>query len=500
MPDFGRWNANGGDPSLNDINRSDQFLDALASGEPVYATDRGEAELANLLAGWRDDVRETPVSALVTPQEAAVALDRASSSGRRRRLSLAVVGSTAAAVLCLGGFGAIIAGAGPGDALYGLRTVLFGEQATVRDDAVILAAQTEMQEVQQLIDQGDWQGAQAKLQAVSSQVQSVDDVVAKTDLINQWNDLSAKVGTRNPDFTLPPVVGGEPAPALPPGVTLLELPPQVANPVGSARSELAEVQQLIGQGDWEQAQRILEELQAQVQSAGETVPGIDLIDQWNDLSAKVGARDPQFTLPSLFPGEPAPALPPGVTLLEVPSQVPAPSGTSGDGATTSADETTAVSPSETTAGAPSVTGTSPSATSPSPGTSTGAPTTAATTGQNPALTTTATSPDAGAEEDPGDTVGTQPSVATTEPVQEPTSRAVDTSTSATSAAPVTTAAPSTTPSAPSTTTSAAPQQAPTTTVVQPTEAAEVDAEEPAATPETPVTTTTLVPVAPDGPS
>ena len=46
MPDFGRWNANGGDPSLSDINRSDQFLDALASGGPVYAADQGEVRAA----------------------------------------------------------------------------------------------------------------------------------------------------------------------------------------------------------------------------------------------------------------------------------------------------------------------------------------------------------------------------------------------------------------------------------------------------------------------
>ena len=43
MPDFGRWN-NGGDPSLNEINRTDRFLDALASQQPVYSTDPSEAE------------------------------------------------------------------------------------------------------------------------------------------------------------------------------------------------------------------------------------------------------------------------------------------------------------------------------------------------------------------------------------------------------------------------------------------------------------------------
>ena len=36
MPDFGRWN-NGGDPSLNEINRTDRFLDALANQQPVYS-------------------------------------------------------------------------------------------------------------------------------------------------------------------------------------------------------------------------------------------------------------------------------------------------------------------------------------------------------------------------------------------------------------------------------------------------------------------------------
>ena len=85
---------------------------------------------------------------------------------------MAVVGSVAAAVLFLGGFGAVIAGAGPGDPLYGLRTMLFGEQQVTRDDAVVLAAQTQLAEVQQLIDQGQWDAAQDKLQTLTT---TVDD-------------------------------------------------------------------------------------------------------------------------------------------------------------------------------------------------------------------------------------------------------------------------------------------------------------------------------------
>ena len=134
MPDFGRWSANGGDPSLNEINRTDRFLDALANQQPVYSTDPSEAELAQLMAGWRDELRTPPLMSPVTPRDAVVALTRAVESRKRTRTSMALVGSVAAAVLCLGGFGAVVAGAGPGDALYGLHTMLFGEQKPTRGD------------------------------------------------------------------------------------------------------------------------------------------------------------------------------------------------------------------------------------------------------------------------------------------------------------------------------------------------------------------------------
>ena len=43
MPDFGRWSANGGDPSLNEINRTDRFLDALARGGVAAGLSEREA-------------------------------------------------------------------------------------------------------------------------------------------------------------------------------------------------------------------------------------------------------------------------------------------------------------------------------------------------------------------------------------------------------------------------------------------------------------------------
>ncbi len=224
MPDFGRWTANGGDPSLNDINRADKFLDALAAEQAPFATDRGDADLAFLLSGWRDEVRHVPMDHIVSPSQASAALVDATTARRRpNRLSLAVVGSAAAAVLCLGGFGAAVFAAGPGDGLYGVRSMFFGDERATRDDAVVLAAQTELAQVQQLVEQGQWDQAQSKLAALSATVQSVDRVEQKHDLIEQWNALTYKVVEQDPAATLPPP--GEPLPVLPESpLTLLPVP------------------------------------------------------------------------------------------------------------------------------------------------------------------------------------------------------------------------------------------------------------------------------------
>ncbi|GAS89787.1 anti-sigma-D factor RsdA [Mycolicibacterium brisbanense] len=220
MPDFGRWTSNGGDPSLNEINRTDRFIEALSLDRQVYATDPAEAELAQLLAGWRDEARR-PTSGVVTTRDAITALDRGT-RGRRPRLPLALVGSVAAAVLCLGGFGAAVYGAGPGDALYGMRTTLFGERPT-RDVNVELAS-AELAQVQQLIDQGQWQAAQEKLSTVTTTVATVDDTQRKQQLVDQLQQLSVKVENRDPNATVPPNA---------PPIVLPEVPATQSNPATS---------------------------------------------------------------------------------------------------------------------------------------------------------------------------------------------------------------------------------------------------------------------------
>lgn len=223
MPDFGRHGSQ--DPSLDAIRRADSFVDALAEGGLVVPQDPADAELAALLGGWRDEMRWPPATGLIAEADAVAALNaglaekrrpgldrgqRAATQARstqdRNRRGLSTIGAAAAAVLCIGGFGAVVAGAGPGDALYGVRNMLFGAPKQVRDDQVGLAAKTELNQVQDLIAQGDWQQAQDKLVAVSTQVATIDDQQQKQELLDQFNDLSAKVVERDPEATAPPGV------------------------------------------------------------------------------------------------------------------------------------------------------------------------------------------------------------------------------------------------------------------------------------------------------
>lgn len=222
MPDVQRPDFDS-DPSMDAIRRADGFIDALAVGRPAPAADAADAELAALLGNWRDEMRWPPATGLISEADAIAALNAGRTqkrlgpgrdrwtvdteiTPRKNRRGLSVVGAAAAAVLCVGGFGAVVAGAGPGDSLYGLRTTLFGAPKEVRDDQVGLAAKTTMNQVQDLIEQGDWSQAQNKLVEVSTQVASIGDEQQKQVLLDQFNDLSAKVVERDPAATAPPGV------------------------------------------------------------------------------------------------------------------------------------------------------------------------------------------------------------------------------------------------------------------------------------------------------
>jgi anti-sigma-D factor RsdA-like protein len=211
MPESGRSPFDQSDPA--DLARTERFIDALATRQSVeFDDDRdqgdhadpGDRALAALLEDWRDELRSPPARPLFSELEAVAALNRGLAARRRIRGGLALIGSVAATMLGIGGFAAMVGDAQPGDALYGVHTMLFGEQPWVHDDRIALSAKTDLHVVQQMITLGEWDEAQVKLAAVNDSVQTVNDSYRKQDLIDQVNLLNAKVAHRDPNATVSP--------------------------------------------------------------------------------------------------------------------------------------------------------------------------------------------------------------------------------------------------------------------------------------------------------
>ncbi len=204
-------------PDPDAVARTERFVDALAKREPIEFGEPGERALAGLLEDWRDELRSSAPSPDVSERDAVAALNRGLAARRRTRRNLTVAGSLAATVLAVGGFSAIVGDAQPGDTLYGMHTMLFGEPPSAHDDRIALAAKTDLELVVQLITQGHWDDAQDKLADVNDRVQAVNDSDRKQDLIEQVNLLTVKVANRDPNATLPPSAVPAVAPTI--GVT-----------------------------------------------------------------------------------------------------------------------------------------------------------------------------------------------------------------------------------------------------------------------------------------
>jgi Anti-sigma-D factor RsdA to sigma factor binding region len=218
------------------VARTERFIDALAKSEPV---DIGDRALAGLLEDWRDELRAPASSALCPDAEAVAALNRGLAEQRRSRRRMALVGTVAATVLLMSGFGAMTVEAQPGSTLYGIHTKLFGEPPAVHDDRIAMSAKNDLDLVQQMITQGQWEQAQDKLAAVSDRVQAVNDNDRKQDLIDQVNQLNVKVANRDPNATAPPSSLPGAAPAVSLTATPTVRPPggsgitnQQPNPIG----------------------------------------------------------------------------------------------------------------------------------------------------------------------------------------------------------------------------------------------------------------------------
>lgn len=229
--------------SLDEFARTDLLLDALAQRRPVDVEDPDVDVLTSLLEDWRDNLRWPPASALVTPEEAVQALRTGLAERRRGHRGLAVIGSVAAALIVLSGFGAMVVEARPGGTLYGLHAMFFDEPQ-VHGSQEMLAAKADLAKVQESIDRGQWDQAKNQLTEVSSLVQSIGDPASKQDLTNQLKLLNAKVDARDANATLPvappPAAPPAPATAIPvPATAIPAAPPSTAIPAAPPGASVA---------------------------------------------------------------------------------------------------------------------------------------------------------------------------------------------------------------------------------------------------------------------
>ena len=190
--------------SLDEFAHTDLLLDALAERRPVHVGDPDTDAMATLLEDWRDNLRWPPASALVSAEEAVAALRTGLADRRRSRRGWATIGSVAAALLVMSGFGAMVVEARPGTTLYGLHAMFFDQPRVNEKHQALLSARADLAKVQESIDRGEWDQARNQLAEVSSLVQSIDDPASKQELANQLKLLDLRVQTRNPNATLPP--------------------------------------------------------------------------------------------------------------------------------------------------------------------------------------------------------------------------------------------------------------------------------------------------------
>ncbi|WP_040837930.1 anti-sigma-D factor RsdA [Nocardia brevicatena] len=197
--------GNTGPVDIVAVRRDDALIDAIAAGGPVPTESTEEFQLAALLADWRMEIITPPlpdapdldtVVAAVNQEIGARQARLAARSGGRLRLLRPIAGTAAAVALVIGGMTAFSYAAEPGDPLWGVKEVVFSQQAQA---TVVQRAGNDMAAAQTLIDQGDSEQARVRLEQAATNAARVDDPEKRTDLMDLWQRLLAELRKVSPE-------------------------------------------------------------------------------------------------------------------------------------------------------------------------------------------------------------------------------------------------------------------------------------------------------------
>ncbi|MDQ2880225.1 MAG: anti-sigma-D factor RsdA [Actinomycetota bacterium] len=201
---FPRAGYSNGDPhelpvDLAAVQADDALLDLIS--QPGYRpSDEHDEhdELTRVLAGWRQEIDAEPFSELVDT-DTAMAVIRAARRPvpRRNPVFGSIAAAAAVVVIAFSAVGLVAKSAQPGDHLWGVTQVLYGDYARSVETAA--AVRTELNEARTALKQGDPERARASLQRVQNQLPAISESEGRNDLTASHRQLEQILNGAPPD-------------------------------------------------------------------------------------------------------------------------------------------------------------------------------------------------------------------------------------------------------------------------------------------------------------
>lgn len=195
---------------MTEVHADDQFLDALAADLPVPTRGDAEYQLAELLSGWRHDVVATPAPDMpsIDEVESAIAATERARRGRGVVRHLRIISGAAAVVIVAGaGLTVLAQGSSPGDPLWGVKKVVFAEQATQTQASIDV--QSNLEKAEAAVAAGNTTEASALIAQAQKDLSPVRDADTKNRMSDWITRLQADTGTTASQSKSPSTTAGK---------------------------------------------------------------------------------------------------------------------------------------------------------------------------------------------------------------------------------------------------------------------------------------------------